>query len=393
MKKGLLIKVFLPILIIFLGWAGMKYLAHLKSPPKKKTPHFEGPLVEVMHIKIGDYKVHLMLTGEVQARHLLRVVPEVSGRVIWVNPRFEGGGYIEEGEPFFKIDPVPYEAQRAKAQDALKQAMVNLEEVRSKAKVAREEWEKIHRANESPESPLVLFGPQLEAAEAKVRAATSALQKATQDLARTKVVAPFSCIVQEERIEPGTYVRAGEEVAKVIGTDSLEVKIPMTLHDYLLLGGDSGARGKGVHIALWGMAGNESVPPWVGRIERVLPSVTEKERMLQVIAVVDDPFQPLKGEAGRTSLRVNSFVECQLEGSVLKGVFPVPEKALKDEAYVWRVDGDNRLRIVKVEVVQRERQRIFVRGPLSDGAMIVLSNIRGATDGMRVRPTIVGEGS
>ena len=393
MRMKRLLKALLPVLIIFLGWAGMKYLSHLKSPPKKRPIHFEGPLVEVMHVKRGDYRARLTLTGVVQARHLLRVVPEVTGRVIWVNPDFERGGYIEKGEPFFKIDPLFYEAQRAKAEEALKAALLDLEEVRSKARVAREEWQKIHGENESPESPLVLFTPQLEAAEARVRSATSALKKATQDLARTRVIAPYSCVVQEERIEPGTYVRAGEEVAKVIGINTLEVKIPMTLHDFMLLGGDSGAIGKEVSISLWDVVGHENVAQWTGRIERVLPSVTEKERMFQIIAVVEDPFQVLNKEEGRTSLRVNSFAQCRVQGAILRGVFPVPERAIKDEVYVWRVDEGNRLKMVKIDVVLRERQRVFVRGPLNDGDTIVLSNIKGATQGMRVRPVVVGEGS
>lgn len=388
MKKKLFARAVLPILIILLGWMGMQYLAQLKRPPKKRHPVHEGPLVEVMRARVGDHRVNLLLTGQVEASHELRVVPEVTGRVIWVNPRFERGGFIGAGESFFRVDPVAYEAQKAKALEALKAASQALEEARSRARVAEEEWRKLH-GDESPESPLALYGPQLESARARLESATAGYKKAVQDLARTEVRAPFPCVVEEERVEVGGYVRAGEEVARVLGTDAVEVKVPMTLHDFLLLGGDTGAIGSQVTIALWGPKKGLDYS-WIGTLDRFLPCVDEKDRMYQAIVVVKDPFRHDKGLG--VHLRVNQFVRCLVRGTLLKGVVAIPERALKDEQYVWRVGPSNTLEIIPVEIVERKRGKVYVRGPIRDGDLLVLSGITGAANGLKVRPVEVQEG-
>ena len=392
--KDILIRAIVPILIIVVGWMGMQYLAHLKKPPQKRPPVHEGPLVEVMKVRVEDHRVNLLLTGQVEPKYELRVVPEVTGRVVWVNPGFERGGFFEKGEPFFKVDSLAYEAQKARALEALEAARRDFEQVSSEARVAREEWKRLNGKNPPP-SPLVLYGPQLQSARARLDAARLAYEKAVQDLARTNIRAPFACVVADERIEIGGYVRAGEEVARVIGTDSVEVRVPLTLHDFQLLGGDAGGPGARARIALWGPQ-KEYDFLWDGTVERILPSVDEKDRMYQAVLTVKDPFQlqgpgPLPGRQA-VQLRIKQFVRCLIQGVLLEGVVPLPERALKDQGYVWRVGASNMLEIVPVDVVDRMRGEVFVRGDISDGDLIVLSGITGAANGLKVRPVEVTEG-
>ena len=390
LKKKKVLNLFLSLFILAMGWAGMRYLAHFKAPPKKKEMQHPGPLVEVIKVKKGDYRAELLLTGVVQPKHELSVVPEVSGRVVWVNPEFQRGGYLKKGDIFFEIDSLAYKVERAKTFEALKAAKLNLEEVRSRARVAREEWQRLHPDGQRAESPLVLYGPQLEEAEARVEAAKMAYKKAVQDLERTRVLAPFDCIVEEERVEPGAFLRQGQEVARVLSTDAVEVKLPLALHDFLLLGADRGAIGTKVDIAPWGAKRNMAFS-WRGTITQILPFVDEDDRMFQAVVTVRDPFQLNMKGTGRPGLRVNQFVLCSIRGKTIRGVFKVPERTLKDEGVVWRVGPENRLEIIEVKPVHRMRDWVLISGDIKDGDLLVASGISGASSGMKIRPVVVGE--
>ena len=55
---------------------------------------------------------------------------EVPGRVVWVSPDFEGGGFVAAGEPLVRMDPAAFELAVASAQAAVEgaEAQVWLEE-------------------------------------------------------------------------------------------------------------------------------------------------------------------------------------------------------------------------------------------------------------------------
>ena len=197
-------------------------------------------------------------------------------------------------------------------------------------------------------------------------------------------------MVEEEKVEIGAFLRSGQEVAKVLATDAVEVKVPLALNDFLLLGEDRGAIGTKVEIAPW-RAKKKAEFSWHGTITQILPFVDENDRMFQAVVTVKDPFNLKKRVSGRPRLRVNQFVLCSIHGKTIKGVFKVPERALKDEGFVWRVGPQDRLEIIEVEPVQRMRDWVLIRGDIKDGDLLVTSGISGASSGMKVRPVVKGE--
>ncbi|OCC15411.1 Membrane fusion protein of RND family multidrug efflux pump [Dissulfuribacter thermophilus] len=379
-------KIFIPLIIILLGFLGMRFLMHLKTPPKKKGPTQIGMLVEVIKVKHTDHKVTISATGEVQARRQISVIPEVSGKLIWVNPKFERGGFLDKGEELFRIDSVDYEAEKAKKEEALREAELNLEEVKARKDASEHEWGLLNKEGEAPKSPLVFYEPQLKAAQARVKAAQAELQKALRDIARTRVRAPFPCLVLEEKVEIGRFVKAGEVVGEIVGTDSVEVKVSLSTDDVLLFAGEDRPQKGRKRVIL-----THKSFVWDGYFERFLPDVDKDGKMERAIIVVEDPFQRTKRVRGRPNLRIGQFVTVKIPGKILRNVCALPERALKDEHYIWKVDAENRLSIVRVDVIRRERGRIYVRGPLKDGDLVVISSISGASQGMRLRPVLVGE--
>ena len=76
-------------------------------------------------------------------------------------------------------------------------------------------------------NPLTLYEPQLKAAQAAMAGAQADLSQAQLNLKRTVVPRPFNLRVRVKRVDKGQYVRVGQELATVYGTDVAEVIVPL----------------------------------------------------------------------------------------------------------------------------------------------------------------------
>jgi hypothetical protein len=124
---------------------------------------------------------------------------------------------------------------------------------------------------------------------------------------------------------------------------------------------------------------------WSGRIDRALGEVDPQGRMARVAVLVADPYG-LKQNHGKTlPLAVGSFVDATLQGSVLEQVVELPRRALREENTVWIMDGENKLRILPVEVLRLERETALISRGLKGGEQVVVSPVSGAADGLLLR--------
>ncbi len=114
-------------------------------------------------------------------------------------------------------------------------------------------------------------------------------------------------------------------------------------------------------------------------------------RMTKVVIEVQDPYGLLHEGNARKALVTGSFVDVSIKGGRLKDVFLVPRTSVRDNDTVWIMDKDNLLNIQNVQIVRYERENVLVKDSLEDGDRIVITNIPGAADGMKLR--VVQEGN
>ena len=86
--KQKVIRYGLPILILIIGFLGMKALVLSKAPPEKQPARQVGILVKTMEIKAVDYPVSVQVTGTVQPAVSVNILPQVSGKVVYLNQKF-----------------------------------------------------------------------------------------------------------------------------------------------------------------------------------------------------------------------------------------------------------------------------------------------------------------
>jgi hypothetical protein len=148
-------------------------------------------------------------------------------------------------------------------------------------------------------------------------------------------------------------------------------------------------------------------------VKRQLLELTPRGMMVQLIAEVKDPFQlkisleqnnkeisvngavikkietfkkdiPEKEEFFKIPLFIGSFVDVKIPGRQLTDVVQIPAKALRDRDTVWVV-VNKQLQIRNVKIAHIDLDNVYISGGVTIGEKIVISPIKGASKGLKVR--------
>lgn len=385
-QRNLFLKISIPLIIIIAGAAAMYGLKYSRTEPKKEIRTDPGILVRTARAVKKDVTVMVKGTGTVEASQEISVIPQVSGSVVYVSPNLVVGGRFRKGEVLFRIEDIDYVLGLEQAKAARATAEYELAKIESSAEIARSEWERLKLDDAAEASPLVLYEPQLANARAALTSASASVEQAKLALDRTSVKAPINAIVKSENIDIGQYVKSGSSVAVLTGTDTGEINIPLRSEDLYWLDVPVHGRNRDVPEAVVSVTVGGRTFEWQGHVLRTTGEVDPKSRMMQVVVEVDDPYGVQgNNHTGRPVLAIGTFVHVDIKGSLLKDVFVIPRSAFRDNATVWVMGKDDKLRIQDVTPVRFEKDTVIISRGLNDGDRIVLTNISGAADGMRLR--------
>lgn len=392
--KGKVIKIGLPILILIMAVVATKTMIAGRKAPAKTVTIDRGALVETMAAVKGERSITINSTGTVQPHQEVTIIPQVSGRVIAQSPKLLAGGFFTRGETMFRLEPVDYELARERARATLAKMEFELSSVEAKAAIARSEWDRLKQGAAAPPNALVLYEPQLKDAHANLASAQAGLRQAEIELERTTIAAPFNGVIRAESIDEGQYVKAGSGVAVIAGSDEAEVMVPVNLDDLHWLEIPGPGRGSAASAAtILLQTGNRSFA-WPGRIARALAEVDPQGRMARLVVTIKDPFLLTKaGVPGQPALAIGSFVEVAFSGRTMREIFVIPRQALRDQNTVWVMGRDNLLNIRSVEIARLEREEVYISKGLASGDRIILTNLTGAANGMKLRGAGQGDQS
>jgi RND family efflux transporter MFP subunit len=382
-KSLLRLEILAPILVLVVGALSAKALIDSRQAPPREARAAVGPLVEVMEARSRDLRVTVSGEGEVSPRISVELLPEVAGRVVKVHPELVAGGRFRTGEVLVRIDPREYELAVERSRAAVARAQVSIEREQAEADAARAEWRELH--GDEPAPTLLAREPQIRQAEAELAAAEADLASAQLALDHTTLTLPFDGIVISENVDPGQFISQGRAVAQVYGTDAAEIRVPLDDSEIAWLDDFRADKGKApratVHAELFG-----EPHTWAARVDRLEGRVDPKSRMMHLVVRVDDPFD------GPAPLLAGTFVDVEIEGRSLEGIFEIPRYALRADDRIWVVKDDT-LHIREAEVIRRDRHHVYIGQGLDDGEQIVTSSLDVATDGMAVRVRQSGEGA
>jgi len=341
------------------------------EPPPAKPKAY--PQVTTVQPLMGSYRASIKAYGEIAPVQTLHLAAEVSGKVVELSAQFKSGARFKASNILLRIDDETYREAVASAQSALASAEVTLLQQKLNRTQAKAEWKRSGLKG-SPDSKLALYEPQVKAAQAAVEYARRTLAKAKADLDKTVIRVPFNALLITRSIELGSYVQAGSELALLYGTDQLELTLPLAAKDWQHL--PPQPEGKTWQVKLANTA-NEN--QWQGYVDRVAQHVDSQTRQRSLIVRVDHPLDQ------KPPLYPGTFIEADIPGKLLDGVWQVPASAVTQNNEVWFVNDEQMLTKAPAKLRLRMADKAYLLpNPELEQALIVASPLASYLPGMKV---------
>lgn len=398
--------------------------ALISSPPHvpKTAQETLAPVVDVVGLVPVEEAVFIDAFGTVIPSREIRVMPEVSGRVVQLNERLEPGGLIKSGELLIKIDPAAYEIAVAQATADLEVARHEADRIRAgiealrgrgrqldaemiytrwnaervsrlaeqdsagqmESRDVRSRLESAMAARETVDAEIAEQEVAVQGAAARADVAQQRLEAAELALARTEVTAPFDAVVVSENVEKGQLVSPQSAIATMAATDEFwaEAAIPVARLRDVRFAVDDDTDPSAVRIRL--ATDDESIER-DGVALRPLGNLDPLGRMARVLVSIRDPLG-LVDEAGASRrVLLGSYVRMQIESGTLDDVYTIPRKALRENDRVWVRDAEGKLAIRPVKIVWRRQEDVLARNGFEKGDQLVTSHLASVVPGMPLR--------
>jgi RND family efflux transporter MFP subunit len=371
-----------PIGIIVMGLLGSFVL--IKTKPKAKRRHINTKavsLVEVVELESARYGPRIQASGTVQASRSVSLNPRVSGQVIRVNENFVPGAFFKAGQHLLSIDPEDYRLTLEQKTYEVARTLRDLRVERGRRSVALKEFEFIEESISVADRDLVLRKPQLHAAEAAVKSAQAAENRARLDVARTRIKVPFNSVVVSKNVEVGSMVSAGGNLGTLVGTDQcwIQVMVPVDQLKWIVV--PESPEQKGSMVRIYHRTAWDSGMHRKGRVVRLNPDLAPNGRMASLLVEVDDPYGLLSPQP---SLLMGMFVTVEIEGREVDGAIKILRSALRDGNKLWMLTAENKLRIIEPEVLWLGRDSLLVKNGFEQNQRLIVSDLSYAVEGMEL---------
>lgn len=311
----------------------------------------ERPVVSVVSVESGEVSPTLMVTGTVQSRYDSAVSAGIAGALTWVA---EPGTRVVEGEPVARLDARPFELAVRELEARLDKKSIEirrLEQDLDRYRRLQEQQSISAREVDSLEADLGMAHSDAELLQVEI-------DRARQDLARTRIVAPFDGMVTKRFQQQGESVSATQPVAKLVSTEALEIQF----------------HGPLAHSALPAALGALRVHWGSGSAEMVVRAT---------VPVSDEQSQSFLGylsvpESMASQFRIGQLISVAVPTALPSQQYIVPRDALvlgEKQIRVFVLDDEGRARAIPVEVSADHGDYVGVAGSLAAGQQVI---VRGA---------------
>jgi len=404
----------LPLGVVAIGVAIAAWFVASRPRAVPQPPEEKVWPVSVVEVERVDVQPEIVVYGEVRAVREAELRAEVAGRLVSLSPEFKDGNLIIAGTELALIDPVDYEnrlaeqrAERARTAAQLaelrreleweqrleenaerqvelaERALARLEKLAADGRESRKVRDDGEAALAVSEQTLMQRGQtitrlrtRIDEQEAAYDKAQATLASAERELAKTRIVAPFTGHATDVRLALGQRLAVGERLARLLSASELEVRFEIPEGAFARLSGAADTLIGRSATVTWHLGGESREFPAV--LARVGAEIDPSVGGIALFATLDE-------HAVERGLRAGAFVEVRIPDVVYRDVFRLPAKAVAENGEVYAL-VDERLAAVEVEVVRDLGDAVLVRGALDASHPVVARTFAGIGPGLRARP-------
>jgi membrane fusion protein (multidrug efflux system) len=326
--------------------------------------------------------------GRIEAIHRVDLRARITG---FLEARlFEEGQEVRAGEPLFRIERAPYEAQLEQARANLASAQATLENARVALARARE----LRASGAGTQAQLDNAIAQERTADAAVLAARAAVRVAEISLGYTEIAAPIDGKIGRSTYSVGNVVGPqSEPLATIVSQDPMRVAFHVSQRQSLELRGRYDARGGLGATVVRVQRADGTLYPHAGRIDFVDTQLDRNTDTILVRAAIPNP--PHRAPAGTArgagarELIDGEFVTVFLEGAEPVQAVVIPRAAvLQDQggSFVFVVGEGNRAERRNVRLGRGTAELAVVEEGLSGGEAVIAEGLQRVRPGQPVDP-------
>ncbi len=357
------------IIVIVAGVVGYSYISKMKKAPKKKV---NKTLVIAPYMEVTNGIAPLIIegSGQVKAKDRIDIFSEVNGVLQKTNKDFRIGVSFKKGELMIKINDSEFRASLyARHSDFQNLITSLLPDIKLEFPDEFDKWYDYLTTMEidKPLKPL----PEVKSKKEKffitgrnIYSSYYGIRNLEARLDKYNIRAPFTGIVTESNVNPGTLIRIGQKIGVFSNTDVFELELSVKAVDANLISvGD-----------MTEIISPEGGAVCKGRVARINAAIDLNTQTVSVFIETSD-----KG------LREGMFVKARISAGSMNNVFEMPRNILVENSYVYVIKSDSTLKLQEIDVVRFLDKSVVTKG-FTDGTKIVSRNIPGIFPGMKIIP-------
>lgn len=307
------------------------------------------PKVSVQEVAPVSVKNILVLPGETEAWHDVRVAADTAGTVEWIGPR--EGDMVEKGQLLAKIDVSALKVALDRAQAAFKLAddLASRREQLFARKIINEE--------------------EMDHSRTERILALGNLQHAKVEYERGFVHSPVRGVMNYLFVDEGEFVDRGAPMADVVNIDRIKINVSVPELDVRYM-----AAGQKTEVRI------DAFPesPLSGTIDFVAYKAAPVTKTFLVRTIIENPGHTVRpGMIARVS-----FVRRVIPDALMAPLFALVDKGGERLVFIEK-DGVAHARTVSIGVI--EGDRVQITHGLARGDRLIVTGQRQVEEGMKVR--------
>ncbi len=364
MKKKLQLPIAIGIIALALGVK--KMMESSKKAPDKKTSKTIKSITTTL-VSNSSLPIQIQSTGSIMAKDRAVLYSEVQGIFQQTSKPFKAGVRYSNGQALIRINNSEYAASVKSQRINFKSLIIGtLADIQFDYPAELTAWKNyansISSDNSLPSMPKVTnenFSNYLSGKSIFGNYYT--IKNLETRLAKYTITAPFSGVLVEANITPGTLISPGQKLGEFIRTGiyELELNVNASLTDFLKLG---------KKVTLFN---TDKTSTYEGTVSRINSQIDRASQTVKLFV-----------EVRSNELSEGEYLEADINAQNIDNVLEINRNLIVDESYVFLVK-DSLLIKQPISIVHSSQNSIIVKG-LTDSSELVATPVPGGYEGMKV---------
>jgi membrane fusion protein (multidrug efflux system) len=369
MNRKVVIAISVVLILLLTGFLSSFFISQKTLPPQRPVAEVKN-YVKVKTVAYQSMPVEMEAYGRVGSSQQLNVVAEVGGRLN------QGAINLKEGENFSRGQVLAYinnEEQKLTLQSRksnyLNLVATVLPDIKIDYPKSFQAWmiyyDNIDLNKELPELPESLSTKEKAfLATRGILAEYYSIKSLESNLRKYTIYAPYNGSIQSVSTEVGSVVNPGTNIATILRTDRLELKVPMELKDV-----DYIKMGSPVSIVQEGA----NAKTWKGKVIRKADFVDANTQSIAIYIAIESP---------NNDVYDGQYLKAVLAGKEVSSGMAIERSILRNKNEVFIVEGG---RLVSKEInIEKITQGQVIFNGLKEGDMLVVEAPSNASNNMKV---------